>query len=105
MSPTILIDMEERKLRSLLRLLIAEELSHSPKGQLLTEPDSPDDPDEDGEPDEASVAASIGGGPAMPLGAGPSYPGPEPRSRKKARSELTRVTGDAFGGARPVRIK
>jgi hypothetical protein len=97
--------MEERKLRSLLRLLIAEELAHSRSGHLLTEPDDADDPDEDDEPSEASVAASIGGGPAMPLGAGPSYPGPEPRSRKAARRALTRVTGDAFGGARPVRTK
>jgi hypothetical protein len=102
---TILIDMEERSLRSLIRLLIQEEAVHSRSGALLTEPDEADDPDDDDEPSEASVAASIGGGPAMPLGAGPSYPGPEPRSLKKARSELTRVTGDAFGGARPVRTK
>ena len=105
MSSAILIDMEERRLRTLIRHIIWEEAEHSRRGDLLTEPDEADDPDEDEEPREASVAASIGGGPAMPLGAGPSYPGPEPRSRKRARSELTRVTGDAFGGARPVRTK
>lgn len=97
--------MEERSLRSLIRLIIREASSHVRSGALLTEPDSPDDPEGDEEAREASVAASIGGGPTMPLGGGPSYPGPEPRSRKKARSELTRVTGDAFGGARPVRTK
>lgn len=97
--------MEERSLRSLIRLIIREASAHVRSGALLTEPDSPDNPEGDEEAREASVAASIGGGPAMPLGAGPSYPGPEPRSRKRARSELTRVTGDAFGGARPVRTK
>lgn len=81
-------------------MIESEEDAHSREGELLTEPDGTG---EEGETEEASVAASIGGGPAMPLGAGPSYPGPEPRSRSKARREITRVTGGAFGGALPIK--
>jgi len=51
---------------------------------------------------EASGTAALGGVPVMPLGAGPSYPGAEPRSRSKALRDITRVTGGAFGGALPV---
>jgi len=95
--------MSDSALRSLIRLMIeSDEDVHSPEGDLLTEPDEPDD---ETEAEEASVAASIGGGPAMPLGAGPSYPGPEHRGRSKARSEITRVTGGAFGGALPLKKK
>jgi hypothetical protein len=95
--------MRDSALRSLIRLIIeSEEDVHSPEGDLLTEPDEIVD---EVEAEEASIAASIGGGPAMPLGAGPSYPGPERRSRSRARREITRVTGDAFGGALPIKKK
>ena len=95
--------MSDSALRSLIRLIIeSEEDVHSPEGHLLIEPDETED---DREAEEASVVASIGGGPAMPLGAGPSYPGPERRSRKEASREITRVTGGAFGGALPVKKK
>lgn len=94
--------MKESALRELIAILIEEAAVTSPAGdELLTEPDGSVGPD-DG-PDEASGTSATGGGPAMPLGAGPSYPGPESRTQKSARREITRVTGASFGGALPVK--
>ena len=102
--------MSELKLRQLVRLIIESEErdrddddAESPEN-LLLEPDGGEKKQETG-PEEGSMAAAGGGGPAMPLGAGPSYPGPERRSAKKAHSEIARVTGRAFGGGSPARKK
>jgi hypothetical protein len=95
--------MSNALLRRLIGLIIESyELEDSTEGDLLTEPDETGDEDET---EEASVVASIGGGPAMPLGAGPTHPGPERRSRNKTRREITRAAGSAFGGARPAKKK
>lgn len=95
--------MDEAQFRSLIRLIIESETTVTTADEnprdLLAEPDDSDDKSSQ----EASGAGAAGGGPAMPLGAGPSYPGPERRSRKSARREITRVTGSAFGGARPIK--
>lgn len=101
--------MSELKLRQLIRLIIESEERDrdddvkSPEN-LLLEPDDGEKKQETG-PEEGSMAAAGGGGPAMPLGAGPSYPGPERRSAKTAHSEIARVTGRAFGGDTPARKK
>jgi len=53
---------------------------------------------------EVSVAASSGGGPAMPLGVGPHYPGPDLPTRTRISKQVD-VVGRSFGGAKPVRRK
>lgn len=53
---------------------------------------------------EASVAASAGGGPAMPLGVGPHYPGPDSPAVKRIRKQID-VVGRAYGGAKTTKKK
>ena len=89
--------MSEQKLRQLVRLIIESESDDRDDDDLLLEPDRL----KGAEAEEGSGAGAAGGGPAMPLGAGPSYPGPEHRSAKTARSETAKAVGRAFGGASP----
>lgn len=53
---------------------------------------------------EASVAASAGGGPAMPLGVGPHYPGPDSPAVKRIKKQID-VVGRAFGDAKTTKRK
>lgn len=53
---------------------------------------------------EASVAASAGGGPAMPLGVGPHYPGPDSPAVKRIKKQID-VVGRAYGGAKTTKKK
>lgn len=80
-------------LRQLIRLMLE-------KSELLSEPDVSSEGQEDQY--EFSGVAAIGGGPAMPLGAGPHYPGPDLSPRKRIRNQVD-VVGRSFGGAKPAR--
>lgn len=51
---------------------------------------------------EASGAAAIGGGPAMPLGVGPHYPAPDSPAVKRVKRQID-VVGRAYGGAKPTK--
>lgn len=53
---------------------------------------------------EVSAVAALGGGPAMPLGVGPHYPGPDmPMTRRL--SKQVDIVGRSFGGAKPFTRK
>ena len=84
--------MSEKILRQIIRVILDE------RANLLIEPDSTS-----GEStEEVSAVASIGGGPAMPLGAGPHYPGPDLSTYTRISKQVD-IAGRAFGGAKPVR--
>lgn len=51
---------------------------------------------------EMSGAAAAGGGPAMPLGAGPHYPGPDSPAVERIRKQID-VVGRAYGGSKPAK--
>lgn len=82
-------------LRQLIRLMLE-------KIELLSEPDASSEGQE--AQDEFSGVAAIGGGPAMPLGAGPHYPGPDLPAYSRTKKQVD-IAGRSFGGARPARKK
>lgn len=93
----------------------ASKAGRSISSNMLVEPDSGDasisadtDSNDDEELDdakrEASGAAAAGGGPAMPLGAGPHYPGPDSPAVKRIKKQID-VVGRAYGGAKTTKKK
>jgi len=75
--------------------IVADHGSPSPAGHLTSRPrfldnspapvhglDEVDEADDDDDADEASGAAAAGGGPAVPLGAGPNYPNKSKRGKQ-----------------------
>ena len=88
--------MSEERLRQLVRLIIESESDDdddAPDNLLL-------EPKKSGGPEEGSGAGAVAGA-IVPLGAGPTYPAPDRRSPKRARSETAKAVGRAFGGASP----
>ena len=82
-------------LRQLIRLILEDR-------EILSEPDSSsEDQKLQG---EFSGVAAIGGGPAMPLGAGPHYPGPDLSSQERVKSQVD-IVSRSFGGAKPAKRK
>lgn len=81
-------------------------LEKKDKKQVLGEPDqsSEDERYDDEEQDataEQNVSANIGGGPATPLGTGPSGNRKEPAAkRRKAKKKVIDIAKRNFGGAK-----
>ena len=110
--------MSTELLRKVISLLITESSKAEGKAQdrdpkpktdnLMIEPDWTKpytvSSNETDETDEASGAAAAGGGPNMPMGVGPHYPGPD-RAATASISDQIAAVGRAFGGAKPLKNK
>lgn len=93
--------MSEKHLRTLIRLLLAEEKEEK---KIIGEPDlsSEDERDEpEFENNEQSVVSSIRGV-TTPLGTGPTYPAGKGKKRTKRKSPAA-AAGAVFGNAKPVK--
>ena len=92
--------------KQLLKNFILEFLFEEKKKEVLGEPDQSSederyDDEEEESYEEQSVVANLGGGPATPLGTGPSGNRKEPASkRKKARKSIINTAKKNFGGAK-----
>lgn len=108
--------MSTELLREVISLLISESSKDEGKAEdrdpkpktsnLMLEPDYTKPADvrsqaETDETDEASGAAAAGGGPNMPMGVGPHYPGPDRGAAGRISKQIS-VVGRAFGNAKPI---